>query len=570
MAAVPTAAEVRHEQRAGELCLGALRALSGRPGLLVRGDRLYDGSRRLPLFAPHLRPVPGRDDFASFRGAADGIALRLRWSDEQLHMRLRPDAPGARLVFDLLEQYRVEAMGQDLEGVRSNLRHRHEAWLDEVNTSGLADTARGLLLYTLAWTARSRVTGDPIPDDVSDHIEGTRFALAPAIGSALAGLRKCRHDQAAYAVHAQAIAAHLGDLLDSEGEKTAAAQGRPDVERRFDSLLLDMDTADDAEGRATGLGVRHAAGTADTPYRIFTTAHDRVWTAPQLVRAAALREHRQRLDERVAAQGANVPRLARDLQAVLGHVVEEGWEGGQEEGWIDGARLAQLVAVPGERRVFRRSRTEIRLDVDVTVLVDCSGSMRAHAESIAMMADLLARALDLAGARSEVLGFTTSGWNGGEARRDWQRAGRPPEPGRLNGLSHIIFKEAEVPWRRARTAMAALLEQHLFREGIDGEAVQWACERLHAGGAARRVLLVVSDGCPMDAATAQANGPWYLDEHLREVVRREEQRGTEILGVGVGLDLSPYYRRSLVLDLSGRLTNAVFAELVQLMRPRPR
>jgi cobaltochelatase CobT len=192
--------------------------------------------------------------------------------------------------------------------------------------------------------------------------------------------------------------------------------------------------------------------------------------------------------------------------------------------------------------------------------------MKQHIESVAMLVDVFVRALEQAGADSEVLGFTTGAWNGGRAQRDWQRAGRPPHPGRLNERCHMVFKDADTPWRRARPGIAALLKSDLFREGIDGEAVDWACTRMALRGVNRRVLIVISDGSPMDSATALANDGHYLDQHLREVVARREQGGAvQICGVGVGLDLSPYYRRSQVLDLSGSASNEAFRDVVALI-----
>jgi cobaltochelatase CobT len=192
--------------------------------------------------------------------------------------------------------------------------------------------------------------------------------------------------------------------------------------------------------------------------------------------------------------------------------------------------------------------------------------MKQHAEAVALLVDVLVRALDRAGIASEVLGFTTGAWNGGRAQRDWQRSGRPPHPGRLNELCHLVFKDADTPWSRARTDIAALLKADLYREGIDGEAVAWACGRLRATGAQRRVLVVVSDGSPMDRATELANDEHYLGQHLREVVDAVERRGdAQVLGLGVGLDLSPYYRRSSVLDLSAPMGPAAVREVLALL-----
>ncbi|MBU1357153.1 MAG: cobalt chelatase, partial [Gammaproteobacteria bacterium] len=274
---------------------------------------------------------------------------------------------------------------------------------------------------------------------------------------------------------------------------------------------------------------------------------------------------------RIAGQGANIARLARELRALLAVPERDGWDGGQEEGHIDGRRLAQLIASPTERRLFRTERLEPLADCAVSFLIDCSGSMKEHAESVALLVDVLARALEQAGVASEILGFTTGAWNGGRAQRDWLRAGKPAHPGRLNERSHIVFKSADTPWRRSRNSVAALLKSDLFREGFDGEAVDWACSRLLARDEARKLLLVISDGSPMDSATHLANDAHYLDHHLREVVARHEQDGRiEIAGIGVGLDLSPYYSRSHVLDIASSVGNAVFREVIELMAGRHR
>ncbi|HEY4066696.1 MAG TPA: cobalt chelatase, partial [Burkholderiaceae bacterium] len=304
--------------------------------------------------------------------------------------------------------------------------------------------------------------------------------------------------------------------------------------------------------------------------RVFTTAYDRELAAASLVRAEVLKDYRQRLDRRIAGLGVNLAHLARDLKALLALPQRDGWDGGQEEGQIDGRRLAQLVSSPTERRLFRTEREEPRADCLVSVLIDCSGSMKEHIESVAVLVDVWVRALEQAGVASEVLGFTTGAWNGGRAQRDWIRAGRPAHPGRLNEVCHLVFKDAATSWRRGRAGIAAMLKAELFREGIDGEAMGWAMRRLVARDEARQMLIVISDGSPMDSATALANDAHYLDHHLKDVVERFEAQGAEIYGVGVGLDLSPYYSRSHVLDLSGPLDHALFRELIELIARRHR
>jgi cobaltochelatase CobT len=557
----------RHQERIEELCAAAIRALSGERDLHFRGRRLHRGRRALPLYAPHLNPSLDTDDFASFRGAADGFGLRLAHSDAKLHARLCPADPVERMVFELLEQFRCEAQADDaLPGVRRNLWHRFEAWSLAFHHGGGTDSARGLLLYTVAQMCRARVTGEPVVEETEDLLEATRAGIGPLIGSPLAGLKRERADQAAYAVHALAIAQTIAAMLRSADDESPPDDEALD-EDAWAAFALLLDSGEEIDdGVATAVSGRSLVlDGADGGYRVFTTAYDREVAAATLVRAEVLKANRARLDERIAGLGVNVAHLARDLKALLAVPERDGWDGGQEEGHIDGRRLAQLVASPTERRLFRTEREEPRADCLVTILIDCSGSMKEHIESLAVLVDVLVRALEQAGVASEVLGFTTNAWNGGRAQRDWVRAGRPAHPGRLNETCHLVIKDAATSWRRARLAMGALLKADLFREGIDGEAVTWALLRAAARDEPRRLLLVVSDGSPMDSATNLANDAHYLDHHLKDVVALHEMRGAEIYGVGVGLDLSPYYSRSHVLDLSGSVGSVIFRELIAMI-----
>jgi cobaltochelatase CobT len=569
-------ARARHQQKVEELCAAAIRALSGETDLHFRGRRLHRGRHALPLHAPHLRPSLDSDDFGSFRGAADGMALRLAHCDDELHRRLRPEDPLARMLFELLEQLRCEALAPEgMPGVMRNLRHRHEQWSLAFHRSGLTDTARGILLYTVAQVCRARVTAQPVVEATEDLIEATRMAVAPLLGHDLAALRRQRSDQAAYALHALAIAQAVAEMIHAAGAADGDpvdASGAPDADesdgtkRNPFRLWLDIDSGeDDGIARAVS-GHSRVLDEADGAYRVFTSAYDQERRATTLVRAGLLEEYRDRLDRRIAGQGLNIARLGGRLRALLSRPARDGWDGGREEGRVDGRRLAQLIVSPTERRLFRVERQDPRADCLVSFLIDCSGSMKQHIESVAMLIDVFVRALDDAGVASEVLGFSTGAWNGGRAQRDWHRAGRPRHPGRLNEVCHLVFKDAETPWRRARRAIAALLKADLFREGIDGEAVDWACTRMLGRSESRRILIVVSDGCPMDCATQLANDAHYLDHHLRDVVARREQEGAvEIFGLGVGLDLSPYYRRALALDLSSSVRNEVFGEIAGMI-----
>jgi cobaltochelatase CobT len=569
----------RRQQQVEELCAGAIRALSGEADLHFRGRRLHRGRQRLPLFAPHLHPVIESDDFASFRGAADGLALRLSLSDAALHASLCPPEPVERLVFELLEQMRVESLApKALRGVAHNLRHRFEQWSMAFHRARLTDSARGILLYTVAQVCRARVTGEPVLEETEDLMEATRAALAPALGNDLAGLRRQRHDQAAFAAHALAIARLVGELLRSadaeEGEHSGAARTEDDEdsERAAFGLVMELDARVEEGIAAAVSGHSRAFEAAQAQYRVYTGAYDRELAATALARAEVLQEHRHQLDRLLAASGLNLARLSRELKAVLARPVPDGWDSAMEEGRIDGRRLAQLIASPTERRLFRSEHVAAEADCALSFLVDCSGSMKQHIEVLAPLLDLFVRALEQAGVANELLGFSTGAWNGGRARRDWLRAGQPPLPGRLNERCHMVFKDADTRWRRARAGIAALLKGDLFREGLDGEAVDWAVARLQARPETRKLLVVVSDGCPMDGATNLANDAYYLDNHLKQVLQRHERAAqVEICALGVGLDLSPFYSRCQALDLSMPPGHALLRDILQLLaRPARR
>ncbi|SFA94414.1 cobaltochelatase CobT [Amycolatopsis marina] len=561
-----TRGRTRHQHRVEELCAAAARAVSGEPEFHLRAGRPYRAGLPLPVNAPHLRPSSNEDDLGSFRGAADGVGLRLVHSDSDLHRGLRPEEPLQRLVFEMLEQYRVESqVPTGLPGLVWNLRYRFEQWSDRCIHSGLTETANGLLLYSVAQICRSRVTGQPVPAMAEDVIEATRFALAPLLGHELAGLRRHREDQQAYAVHARAVARTVEGLVAEAGRangerETAAADRRS----RNWALLLDPGDGDGFAPVPPGTGATPEP--AGQGYRAFTTAYDTQRHISTLVRAEQRREFRERLDRRIAGQGVNHARLARELAALLTAPARTGWQGGQEEGYIDGRSLTQLITSPAERRLFRAERVEPVSESLVTFLLDCSGSMKAHAESIAAVVDVFTRALELAGVATEILGFTTGSWNGGRAMRDWRRSGRPRHPGRLNEVCHLVVKDADTTYRRARPDIAALLKQDLYREGVDGEAVRWACRRMDGRGEHRRFLLVFSDGSPVDSATALMNDSDYLGNHLAEVVREEERAGSaRIHGLGVGLDLGHYYNRSQVLDLESGAANQVFRDILAML-----
>jgi cobaltochelatase CobT len=449
----------KRRQRVEELCAATLRAMTGDGELRYAGHRLQRGSRVIPVHAPHLQTNAAADDFAACRAAADGMALRLLHSDPELHRRHCPPDPVERLIFELLEQLRVETLvPAAMPGMAGNLRQRFEEWSRAFHASGLTDSSLGILLYTVTQICWSRLNALPVLEE--DLIETTRAGIAAVIGIPLAGLRRSRHDQAAFALHALAIARIVGERVHAEEEdsRNESESAQAAAKRSF-ALLLDFDRDEAETFAAANSGESKTFKESEAGYRVFTTRFDVEVNAAGLVRKALLNEYRQRLDARVARQGINLARLARVLAAVLTTPERDGWRFDEEDGRIDGRRLAQLVSSPAERRLFRQEHLRPRATSAVGILIDCSGSMTGLSETLATLVDILVRALDMAGVDSEVLGFTTGAWNGGRAWKEWQAQGRPPQPGRLNEVCHLVFKNAGRNWRRARAALARIFHR---------------------------------------------------------------------------------------------------------------
>ncbi|MEM7561717.1 MAG: cobalt chelatase [Pseudomonadota bacterium] len=560
----------KQQQQATELCGAAIRALTGESALRHRGRSLFLDGKRVSTGAPHSNPDPIRDSFHSHRGAADGVAMRLLHSDTELHAKMSPEPPLARLIFDLLEQLRVETLTDaKYPGIKKNLQNRFREWSRQFHDDGQAEGEIGILFYTVAQVVWSRLNGTPTFEETDDLIEVTRGKISPVIGHALVHLKKHRSDQQVYSQYALEIANILDHSLTTLMQ-TEASGDTPDNEKELARITLSIDDSEESEDSNIAsivTGSSKVLAQHFQEYRIYNREFDRQIVAASQVRADELREFREKLDAMVFHQGINVPRLSRQISQLLATPRRDGWLFGEEEGLIDGRRLTQVVANPAERRLFVKDQYRYRNDCLVSFLIDCSGSMKQSIDYIAMLTDIFGRALDQAEIASEILGFTTGNWNGGKVYQKWLAEGRPENPGRLNEQCHLIFKTASNSWRRSRKDISALFKTTHFREGLDGEAVEWACQRMMRREENRKILMVISDGSPMDSATSLANDEFYLDNHLKHMVEKYDQRsGIEIYGIGVGLSLTPYYQHSLAIDLSESLSNHVFLQILQMIR----
>jgi len=311
---------------------------------------------------------------------------------------------------------------------------------------------------------------------------------------------------------------------------------------------------------------------ADPAYTVFSTAYDEEIEAQDLAEPQELERLRAYLDQQLEPLKGAVSRLANKLQRRLQAQQNRSWDFDREEGILDAGRLARVVANPTTPLSFKIEKdTEFR-DTVVTLLLDNSGSMRGRPISIAAIcADVLARTLERCGVKVEILGFTTRAWKGGRAREDWLGAGRPQQPGRLNDLRHIVYKPADAPWRRVRDNLGLMMKEGLLKENIDGEALEWAHRRMIGRPEARKILMVISDGAPVDDSTLSVNPANYLEKHLRDVIAMVERRkAVELLAIGIGHDVTRYYERAVTITDAEQLAGAITEQLAGLFDSDPR
>jgi cobaltochelatase CobT len=559
-------------------------------------------------------PMPGRnlprEQVAEARGFADSFALRERHHDAKLHARGAPVDATARLVFDAVEQARVEALGaRAMEGVRANLNYALEMRLRSDPLTRARNRAEVPLASALALLVRERLTGQKPPVIAEGGIALVREWIEERAGADLDALGLTLDDQGAFArlatrlledlelVEAQSEATEPEESSAEEGEQPEEGEntedgdddqtggqsdGQMDVRSESSEGDDQSESRESDEGEFEGDGqegdqgdegmqpVRPNRPTADTPgfleYKAYTTRFDEVVTASELCDEEELTRLRAYLDQQLVHLQGAVTKLANRLQRRLMAQQSRSWEFDQEEGLLDAARLARVVASPTHSLSYKIERDTDFRDTVVTLLIDNSGSMRGRPISIAAIsADIMARTLERCGVKVEILGFTTRAWKGGQAREAWLQAGRPAAPGRLNDLRHIVYKRADEPYRRSRKSLGLMMREGLLKENIDGEALLWAHGRLVARSEERRILMVISDGAPVDDSTLSVNSGSYLEKHLRQVIAWIETKSpVELVAIGIGHDVTRYYARAVTIMDAEQLGGTMVEQLAGL------
>ena len=570
-----------------------------RPGIVGGKARLPEPPRKLSAL-----------DAAIVRGHADAMALKLACHDPSVHRKLVPGGQQARAVFEAVEQARVEAIGaRRMDGVATNLSAMLEDRFHRGKFDEITDRADAPIEEAVAMMVRERLTGRPPPAAAKKLVELWRPLIEDRAGRELDRLERLIEHQARFgdAVHDLLDSLDMGEDRstetdeeqegedgnkdrrkeengeDGEGAETSDAEMRVDQAEVSGEDMADA-TAEASEALSAEMADDAEMGDSESPadprrqrkqganeprgpdYRPFVTKFDETVVAEDLCEPEELDRLRGYLDKQLSHLQGVVARLANRLQRRLMAQQNRAWEFDLEEGVLDPARLSRIVVDPLHALSFKREKDTTFRDTVVTLLLDNSGSMRGRPITVAATcADILARTLERCGVKVEILGFTTRAWKGGQSREAWLAAGKPANPGRLNDLRHIVYKAADAPWRRARKNLGLMMREGLLKENIDGEALDWAHRRLLVRSEQRKILMMISDGAPVDNSTLSVNPGNYLERHLRWVIEDIETRSPiELIAIGIGHDVTRYYRRAVTIVDAEELGGAMTEKLAEL------
>ena len=561
---------------------------------------------------PEPSRVPTRKEIAVIRGWADSFALTAAVHDAKLHRKLAPDSGPARAVFESVERARVESLGANrMPGMASNLTAKVEDQYSHGRFAHVTEKAEAPLEEALSLMVRERLTGQAPPKNAQALVEVWRDWVEERAGKTLAKMENLVEDQASFGKLARDVLRQLdltdekadgekeegesdeednpdgGDEKSDDSQEGSEGEDQPDEQETTegedgetqdatdsadsDDFDADADGEDPSETREPW---RPNQSVLDNPdafgYKVFSKANDEEISAEDLSTPDELERLRTFLDKELRSLSSAVSRLANKLQRKLLAQQNRAWDFDIEEGVLDASRLTRIIIDPMFPLTFKRERDTDFRDTVVTLLLDNSGSMRGRPIMVAACcADILARTLERCGVKVEILGFTTKAWKGGQARESWLAAGKPATPGRLNDLRHIIYKTADSPWRRSKRNLALMMREGLLKENIDGEALAWAHNRLRARPEQRRILMMISDGAPVDDSTLSVNSGAYLEQHLRQVIEEIELRSpVELLAIGIGHDVTRYYRRAVTITDPSELAGAMTDKLVELFEEK--
>ncbi len=580
-----------------------LRAIAENDELEVTFGKGAAGLRGASIHVPLPNLGCSEQELNAIRGIGDEYALKLRYHDDAVHARSSPRSGPAQEMFEWVEDARVASIGSlRMEGVARNLEAALEAVCKQAAFDTVTAETEAPLSVAVGLIVRQRLTGRALPPSAENVVRFWRDFVEERAGEHIATLTDCIHDQREFAGRCRSILADLGfaadleeqpEYQDSEQDVETVEDGaEPDAEFAPEDVTLDEDSLGDEDGEGESTVVEMDAdfdlselGAESEPeespnflpddagrirvdfnYGAFTEEFDEVVKAEELCDAEELLRLRQLLDQQLLSLQHATSKLANRLQRRLLAKQNRSWDFDLDEGILDTSRLPQVVVDPMNPLAFKQEKEVEFRDTVVTMLIDSSGSMRGRSITIAAVCgDILGRTLERCSVRVEILGFTTRAWRGGQSREEWINAGKPTNPGRLNDLRHIVYKAADDPWRHARRNLGLMMREELLKENIDGEALIWAHNRLVVRHEQRKVLMVISDGLPVDNSTLLVNPSSYLEQHLKYAIETiEDHSPVELIAIGIGHDVTHHYKRAVTITDAEQLGGAITEQLAAL------
>ena len=580
-----------------------LRAIAENDELDVTFGKGAAGLRGQNIHVPLPNVGCDAEELNALRGVGDEFALKMRYHDDGVHARNAPRAGPAQEMFEWVEDARVASIGSlRMEGVARNLEAALEAVCKQAAFDTVTAETEAPLSVAVGLIVRQRLTGRPLPPSAENVVRFWRDFVEERAGAHIESLAECVYDQGEFAGRCRSLLADLGfaaeledlpEMQENDNEAETVEDGaEPDAEFAPEDVTLDEDSLGDEEGDGESTAVEMDADfdqeelgadsepdeapnhlpddagriRVDHNYQAFAERFDEVVRAEDLCDPDELLRLRQLLDQQLLALQHATSKLANRLQRRLLAKQNRSWEFDLDEGILDTSRLPQVVVDPMNPLAFKQEKQTQFRDTVVTLLIDSSGSMRGRSITIAAVCgDILGRTLERCSVRVEILGFTTRAWRGGQSRDEWIRAGKPPNPGRLNDLRHIIYKAADDPWRHARRNLGLMMREELLKENIDGEALIWAHNRLVVRHEQRKVLMVISDGLPVDNSTLLVNPSSYLEQHLKYAIETIENHSpVELIAIGIGHDVTHHYKRAVTITDAEQLGGAITDQLAAL------
>ncbi|MBL6623956.1 MAG: cobaltochelatase subunit CobT [Rhizobiales bacterium] len=541
-----------------------------------------------------------KEDLTILRGQADLLALKIKNHDQLIHKKYLPSSPQAQKLYNAIEEARIEAVGAiDMPGCASNLNARNIASYRNSTLNNITQKDEAPIAEAISLIIREKLTGFAPPNNTSKFVDLWRPHINDKALNELDKLKDSIFDQDAFAskipelLNALDIATTLGegdpssskdetgesDVEGSEHENTELSdEFDPDETEMLDEEitddLIDLDDLEGVEDEDEDSSAPDNRGeieetkqnTRQPPYKVYTTEYDEIISAEEIADIDELDRLRNYLDKQISNLQGVVARLANKLQRKLMAQQNRSWDFDLEEGILDTARLVRVVTDPMHPLSFKMERDTDFRDTVVTLLIDNSGSMRGRPIMVAATcADILTRTLERCGVKAEVLGFTTKAWKGGQSRELWTNSGKQMRPGRLNDLRHIIYKSADAPWRRSKRNLGLMMKEGILKENIDGEALEWAYERMQKRQEQRKIMMVISDGAPVDDSSLSVNSGNYLELHLKKVINKiETDKDIELIAIGIGHDVTRYYKRAVTIIDVEELGGAMTEKLAEL------